>query len=109
VILSGNLIPHVTTPYDERNFPPRTFKHNCISTNQRRISRLCRSGFYGESVLRLSRKRTEAILATAKEAARRKRLLAGTRRRVYAETIARTTNTRDSWLSRGKLSTRRIL
>jgi len=95
VDLSG-IYPALTTPYDvSGNFSPADFKHNLHRYNQTDLAGYVVLGSTGESVL-LSSKETEAILATAKEAAAPgKRLLAGTGAESTAETIARTKHAAD--------------
>ncbi len=93
--LSG-IYPALTTPYDASgNFSAADFKHNLHRYNQTDLAGYVVLGSTGESVL-LSSKETEAILATAKEAAAPgKRLLAGTGAESTAETIARTKHAAD--------------
>ena len=93
--LSG-IYPALTTPYDASgNFSTADFKHNLHRYNQTDLAGYVVLGSTGESVL-LSSKETEAILATAKEAAAPgKRLLAGTGAESTAETIARTKHAAD--------------
>jgi len=88
--LSG-IYPALTTPFDATgNFSAADFRHNLHRYNQTDLAGYVVLGSTGESVL-LSDKETEAILATAKEAAAPgKRLLAGTGAESTAETIART-------------------
>jgi 4-hydroxy-2-oxoglutarate aldolase len=95
VDLSG-IYPALTTPYDASgNFSAADFKHNLHRYNQTDLAGYVVLGSTGESVL-LSSKETEAILATAKEAAAPgKRLLAGTGAESTAETIARTKHAAD--------------
>jgi 4-hydroxy-2-oxoglutarate aldolase len=95
VDLSG-IYPALTTPYDASgNFSAADFKHNLQRYNQTDLAGYVVLGSTGESVL-LSSKETEAILATAKEAAAPgKRLLAGTGAESTAETIARTKHAAD--------------
>lgn len=93
--LSG-IYPALTTPYDASgNFSAADFKHNLHRYNQTDLAGYVVLGSTGESVL-LTSKETEAILATAKEAAAPgKRLLAGTGAESTAETIARTKRAAD--------------
>jgi 4-hydroxy-2-oxoglutarate aldolase len=90
VDLSG-IFPALTTPFDaEGSFSAADFKHNLHRYNQTDIAGYVVLGSTGESVM-LSAKETEAVFATAKEAASpEKRLLAGTGAESTAETIART-------------------
>lgn len=93
--LSG-IYPALTTPFDSNgNFSAADFKHNLHRYNQTDLAGYVVLGSTGESVL-LSSKETEAVLATAKEAAvSDKRLLAGTGAESTAETIARTKRAAD--------------
>ena len=93
--LSG-IYPALTTPFDASgNFSAADLKHNLHRYNQTDLAGYVVLGSTGESVL-LSSKESEAILATAKEAAApEKRLLAGTGAESTAETIARTKRAAD--------------
>lgn len=88
--LSG-VFAALTTPFDVAgSFSAADFKHNLHRYNQTDLAGYVVLGSTGESVL-LSSKETEAIWATAKEAAAPgKRLLAGTGAESTAETIAKT-------------------
>jgi 4-hydroxy-2-oxoglutarate aldolase len=90
VDLSG-VFAALTTPFDSAgNFSAADFKHNLHRYNQTDLAGYVVLGSTGESVL-LSSKETDAIWATAKEAAASgKRLLAGTGAESTAETIAKT-------------------
>jgi len=89
VIFSG-VFAALTTPYgDDGSVSLRDLKHNVQQYNQTDLAGYVAVGSTGESVL-LSRAEMDGILVTVKEAAKGKKLLAGTGAESTAETIERT-------------------
>ncbi len=89
MIFSG-VFAALTTPYgDDGSVSLPDLKHNVQQYNQTDLAGYVAVGSTGESVL-LTRSEMDGILITVKEAAKGKRLLAGTGAESTAETIERT-------------------